>query len=82
MTTTTMATGDAIRRRQRRRRWRDDDDDNDDDPHRENFECDGATGNEVNVDWEFLFSDHLFRRSKYELNTIEDVSTNYSMQPQ
>jgi hypothetical protein len=47
-----MATGDAIRRRQRRRRWRDDDDDNDDDPHRENFECDGATGNEVNVDGE------------------------------
>ena len=63
-------------------KWRDDDDDNDDDPHRENFECDGAAGNEVNVDWEFLFSDHLFRRSKYELNTIEDVFTNYSMQPQ
>ena len=52
MTTTRMATGDAIRRRQRRRRWRDDDDDNDDDPHRENFECDCATGNEVNVDGE------------------------------
>jgi hypothetical protein len=28
------------------------DGDNDDDPHCENFECDGATGNKVDVDGE------------------------------